>query len=156
VIRGFFSPTHLGNPEPAVTAVPLLDAFLYLPLTDTHISLQFLVDTGADMTVLHPRDSLRLIADEVAWDKLRAQPAETLGGAGAGLPYYLVPVVIGLEHEDGMIDSLPLTIGIGEPAPAIEGHESLLGRDVLAHYWLSFIQPESLVLEAREESTAPM
>ena len=94
MIRGFFSPTHLGTNDPAATEVPLLDAFLYVPSVDAHVSLQFLVDTGADVSVLHARDSLRLLQGPRDWATFRTFPAEDLGGAGAGRPYYGVPALV--------------------------------------------------------------
>lgn len=149
MIRGFFSPTHLGKTDPAATEVPLLDAFLYLPSIDAHVSLQFLVDTGADVSVLHARDSLRLIQSEPEWDVIRAYPAEDFGGAGAGRPYYGVPALMVLSHEDGGSDAKQIRIWIAEPGGLNQEHESLLGRDVLAHYTLHFAQPIALTLERR-------
>lgn len=84
MIRGRFSPSHLGTTEPAATEVPLLNVFLYLPAIDAHTSVDFLVDTGADVTVVHPRDSLRLAMTPAQWELIRRQPAERLSGAGAG------------------------------------------------------------------------
>jgi hypothetical protein len=151
VIEGFFSPTHLGHDEPAFTDVPLLDAFLYLPLLDAHISLQFLVDTGADMTVIHPRDSLRLVSRS-DWPRVRELPSESLTGAGQGIPYYFAPVVLIFSHVDGGIEQLTLPVGIAEPEDRLASHESLLGRDVLARFTMTFSQPERLVLELKGSS----
>ncbi len=149
MIRGFFTPAHLGRNDPALTEVPLLDAFLYVPCVDAHVSLQFLVDTGADMTVLHAQDSLRLLPSDEDWTVIRTFHTEHFGGAGAGRPYYGVPAVLFLSHEDETTDGVEMTIWIAEPGGLNQEHESLLGRDVLAHYTLTFVQPEGLTLERR-------
>ena len=149
MIRGFFSPTHLGKADPAATEVPLLDAFLYVPSIDAHVSLQFLVDTGADVTVLQAQDSLRLVQTESQWKVIRGHPAEEFGGAGAGRPYYGVPALVVLSHEDGRNDPQQIRIWIAEPGGLNQEHESLLGRDFLVHYNMHFAQPVAITLERR-------
>ena len=148
MIRGFFSETHLGSDDPAATKVPLVDAFLYLPCIEAHVTLQFLMDTGADVSVLHPPDGLRLVRRAKDWEIIRTYPAEYLGGAGGGHPYYGVPAVIMLSHEDGATDSLTAPIWIADPRGRQE-HESLFGRDLLAHFVLTFAQPDALSLERK-------
>ena len=130
--------------------MPPIEAYLFVPSIDSHITLQLLVDTGADVTSIHPRDSMRLAGRDTAsdrWQTIRQFPSETFGGAGRDLSYYGVPAVLGFREIDGRIDQLPIRVWIGEPSALIEEHESLLGRDVLAHYAMSFSQPHALVLE---------
>ena len=147
MIRGFFSPTHLGKDDPAPTQVPLLDAFLYLPSIDQHVTLQFLVDTGADVSVLHPQDGLRLASREEDWEAIRSFPREYLGGAGAGEPYFGVPAFLFLTHDDDETWVREIRIWMADADSRLE-HESLLGRDVLEHFKMTFVQSSELTLEA--------
>ena len=129
--------------------MPLLDALLYVPAIDGHITIQFLVDTGADLTVIHPHDSLRLAGADPhneRWATIRQFPSERFGGAGRDLPYFGVPAVLGFNNDDGTIDQLPIRVWFGEPVSALQEHESLLGRDVLEHFDLTFSQGRSIAL----------
>jgi hypothetical protein len=150
VIRGFFSPTHLGVANPACTAVPLIDAFLWLPATNTSIALQFLVDSGADMTVLHPQDSLRLLQTAADWSRVRDAGSVRLGGAGQNLPHYPVEASVVFEHENGALDRSDFTLHVANPSPQNNHLESLLGRDVLRHFVTTFEGLERLPLKRIE------
>lgn len=148
MIRGLFSPTHLGKNDLAPTPVPLLNAFLYVPSIDRRVTLKFLVDTGADISVLHPFDSTRLATSAAEWRILRQFHSEALGGAGAGYGYYAVPAVLFLTHDNGAPWTTQMIIWIADSASGLD-HESLLGRDVLEHFKLTFIQPTELTLEPK-------
>lgn len=145
MIRGVFSPAHPGNPDPAPTPVPLIQTFIYVPVVDRHVSLEFLLDTGADVTVLHARDSLRLLQSPEDWAIVRAFHAEDIAGAGAGRPYYAVPAVVFLTHDDGSADANAITIWVAEPGGPNDAHASLL-----ANYTLLYAQPDDLILERRD------
>jgi hypothetical protein len=155
VIRGFFSPTQLGVVNPAYTAVPLVDAFLWLPLTDGSLTLQFLVDTGADMTVLHPQDSLRLLRTNAQWSRIRRLGGVPLGGAGQNVLHYPVDASLVFEREDGEPERVDLTLHIAEPGPQNRQLESLLGRDVLRHFMTTFEGLKRLMMRRIESDASP-
>jgi hypothetical protein len=146
-VRGFFSQTHILRSVLAPTPVPLVNAFIYVSDLGLGAPLQFLVDSGADITVLHPHDSVRLLKTPEQWAAVRRYPMEPLSGAGHELPHYLVNADIVLEHEDGTLDSDAITLWIAEPDQQNWLQESLLGRDVLAGFSVLFEKMIALTLE---------
>lgn len=146
-INGIFSPTHLLRSDPALTAVPLVEAYVYLPVLQKGVTLQFLVDTGADMTVLHPQDSLRLLPTAADWNAIDHYETKAVGGAGHGLPHKLIDAVVVFRHHDGSLDSESLTLWIAVPNQQNLVQESLLGRDVLASFATRFDHMTSLTFD---------
>lgn len=137
-VRGFFSDTRLtlGSP-PTEIAVPYVWCRVYLPNLDRRALVPFLIDTGADHTVLHPQDSLRLLGS----DEIRASPDPiAFGGAGAGTPHHpLQAELVFLNEDQRSTFTVALTVFVAEP-PHNEEVESLLGRDALDSFVMHFDQ----------------
>jgi hypothetical protein len=149
VIRGVFSANHPNikrSYEPNHPAVPLLRTYLWVPGLGG-VDDSFLVDTGADMTVLHPDDSRRLWRTEEQWDELRRRPSTRVSGAGQGVPHYHVDAIVLLRHEDGELDLRGITLYVAEPHAGNEQLESLLGRDILRHYVTTFDRLHAITLD---------
>ena len=72
--------THNGEPN--------LDAYLVLPQLGASGQVNFLVDTGAAITCLHPNDLLALGADLEA---VRALPTLSVSGVGGSPNVYQTP-----------------------------------------------------------------
>lgn len=99
--------------------------------------VDFLVDTGADATVLHPQDSLRLLLAE----EIQALPYPVpFGGAGAGVLHHPTMAILAFLDEDRGIRTVRLPIYVAEVSPSNVDLESLLGRDVLRHFPMYFDQ----------------
>lgn len=97
----------------------------------------FLIDTGADVTILHPQDSLRLLRPE----EIRALPNPApMSGVGGGANSYPIEATVVLMHDDRRLHSVPLTIFLADPSPANQWLDSLLGRDALDHFIMHFDQ----------------
>ena len=104
---------------------PYVEGRLALPRLRVGGRVHFLLDTGADTTILHPDDGIDL---RCPFDALE-NPAEFVGVGGA-LLYYMEPAVVtfgtGLAAEE-----FGLAISIAKPHPVTDGLDSLLGRDIL-------------------------
>ena len=111
----------------------MVHAMLWVPEFDVDTELDLLVDTGADVTVLHPWDSARLFS-ESQFAELRTRPVRRIGGAGQSLPYYRVPATIQFVGDDEAYYPIDFELHVGERERALGGLESLLARDVLRHF----------------------
>lgn len=99
------------------------------------------------MTVLNPQDSIRLLTTPDHWRWVRAQPSVNFGGAGQGQPHYKVSAWVFFVHHDAQIAAHPFTLYVAEPHPGNLSVESLLGRDILSNYIVTFDQLDRLTLD---------
>ena len=141
-VRGFFSDTRLvlGDPAGSYTApaaLPYVWTIVHLPAFDRRALVTFLIDTGADVTTLHPQDSLRLLSPS-EFSGLTKPVA--LGGAGAGVNHYPLDATIVFMHDDQRLHSIDITAYVAEPTTLNMRYESLLGRDALDHFVMHFDQ----------------
>lgn len=137
-IRGFFSETRLVSGNPALlSAVPYIRTFVELLPFGALDEVVFLVDTGADMTVINPQDGLRLVPPE-AWSRLTS-PLR-LGGAGARMDHLPIEAQISFTHDNGRVEAITTTVYVATAGAANIRLESLLGRDVLTNFVMSFDQ----------------
>lgn len=104
---------------------PYVECHLYLPRFELGGWVHFLIDTGADTTILHPDDGIDL---RCPFDAL-GNPAEFVG-VGGTLLYYMEPAVLTLG-EGAEAAEFDLQISIAKPHPVTDGLDSLLGRDIL-------------------------
>lgn len=147
MIRGYFS-TSRGRRRPFVKAL------LQFPtLQNQSLEAEFLVDTGADRTVLAPLDAVRLARRfRVDLKSLPAGASST--GVGGRVATRALDAVIVL---DSLSWALSLTV-LEVPAGPIPTIPSLLGRDILPHFAL-FLEEQTqrlLLLEPREASGLPL
>ena len=109
--------------------------------------IEFLADTGADATVIHPYNSIRIFDTDEAWEWVMSHPASRYGGAGGGLPHYRVAADITFRHDDGSVTEFPASLFVAHPQPTNRYYESLLGRDVLQHFVTTFNRTSGVTLE---------
>lgn len=115
MIAGYFEPD--GSPH--------VWANLFLPRLGVLGAVDFLIDTGASLTVLHPRDGVRL---RCPFDTL-ALPVEFQGVGGVHTYYRETAIVV--FDDDGEEQDFRIEISIAMPGSSADGLPSLLGRDVL-------------------------
>lgn len=105
---------------------PCLECRVQLPRLAVGDRIRFLLDTGADTTILHPDDG-HLIG--CPFDAL-TNPAEFTGVGGA-LLHYMEQAVLTFDDMDGGSWRFEIEISIAKPHPVTNGLDSLLGRDIL-------------------------
>ncbi len=141
MIRGYFH-TRGGKSRPYVPAL-----FQFPSLENQTLETRLLVDTGADRTLLAPRDCKRLIR-RFGLDLTSLATTATGTGIGGRVNMRTLEAVLTLPPFS---TALTLTVLAPEPGstPAIP---SLLGRDVLSHFAL-FMEERTgqlLLLEPEE------
>ena len=98
---------------------------VYMPRFGIWGRVNFLVDTGADVTTLHPSDASNI---NCPFDELE-NPVE-VGGIGGEQTYYDEPAIIvfyGTDRTYGFRTNL----SVGKPSEETDDLESLLGLDIL-------------------------
>lgn len=108
--------------------------------------IAFLIDTGADATVLHPADAYRLLGDDLHGIDFDHDPRRTPGlGVGGAVDRVVQNATLTLRSEDRQLHPIDMPILIARPIPAEPGEHgnwrlpSLLGRDFLRHFRLELL-----------------
>ncbi len=146
MIRGFFR-------AEADRRRPFVSGWLEVPSLRCSGEVAFLVDTGADSTVLAPRDAALLGIDP---SLLPPGPAST--GVGGRMQTAHAQASITLDHLRYDFPLRILTPATRTQRSALARIPSLLGRDVLAHFALFLEQRTSRVvlLEPHEAAALPL
>ena len=137
--RGVVRPLR-GLPHGIVSGgAPLLK--VQLAVAGRRGDVWFLVDTGADATVLHPADAQALLAGDLHRINFGRDPYRVAGlGVGGGADRVARDATLTLRSVDDEAYSVEMPILIARPAPAEPGDHgnwrlpSLLGRDFLRHF----------------------
>ena len=122
---------------------PILRARLLIPRFDISRLVNFLADTGAVNTCLHPNDGRHI---QIPFDELR-DPHSAIG-IGGSQPYYREPALVILTDSGGECKFL-ITLSIARPQlptpsnprPVVNLLPSLLGRDVLNRLRIDYDHP---------------
>ena len=121
---------------------PLVNALVELPAHGVSASVAFLIDTGVDRTLLAPRDLMNAGLEPDALETL--QHGESSSGVGGAVQTRLIDAELTLGSYSRRLASGVLIGPAGpEIAPSLP---SLLGRDVLEHFDLTFSQGRSIAL----------
>ena len=120
---GFY---HSEADEPPA---PYITARVVLPGLGVAADVDFLIDTGSDVTILHPEDVNRLGID---YRQLNPGTLEATVGIGGESDYYRESATLTFQDSSGVELSCELDVFILQgPAPALLDAPSLLGRDFL-------------------------
>ena len=147
MIRGYFA-------TQGTRRRPFIDAILQFPtLNSRSLDVKLLVDTGADRTLLSPRDARRLTRS-FALDLTMLLTGMPSTGVGGQSNTRTLETVCLLDTF-----SLPTLLTILDPPPGpMPSIPSLLGRDILSHFAL-FLEERTnrvLLLEAHEADALPL
>jgi hypothetical protein len=124
-ISGSFSERYLGTPA------PMLSVDVSLAFTRTTGAVEFLIDSGASRTVIHPSDAASLGVDLAS---LAPTPHSVGRGTGGVSSYREEPASLRFASESGPTPALDVPIWIALPGSGGQLLPSLLGRDVLSFF----------------------
>ena len=109
---------------------PYVRVDVSIPRLGSVARVPFLLDTGADRTVIHARDRDRFPDGAVRTGSALTAGTELAGIGGVPIPYAIEEAEYVFEDEDGAAWPLPGRVHIALD-PAVDGIPSLLGRDIL-------------------------
>lgn len=144
MITGYFDPDS-AHPRPSVE----LD--LQIPATDAGVrGVTFLIDTGADYTVLSPTDAINLRV-ELGVDLLSLPPGVMLGGIGGEIATRRIQAAIFIG---GYIWQGEILLAESPPGRFIE-MPSILGWDVMRYLtlFMDYATRRVLLLEPGDAAT---
>ena len=117
------------RPETDAPPAPYLKAQVILPDLGVAGEVNFLIDTGADVTFLHPEDVDGLGID---YRQLSPDALERAAGIGGGSGYYRENATLTFQDSAGPELHCTMAVFIRPgPDPALQDAPSLLGRDFL-------------------------
>ena len=111
---------------------PYVGAFIYFRRMGLGQTIRFLVDTGADSTSIHPQDG-----DEARFHYNRPQHPISISGIGGHVTYYSEPAIVYFIDEP-QAHLYFMDVAIAEPTDANRNLPSLLGRDVLRNWKMTY------------------
>lgn len=115
--------------------MPILNGYIKVGRPNIEGSVSFMVDTGANKTVLMPKDALKLGVD---FSQL-GTPGKA-GGVGAPAKIHIAAATVSLRDDDDEWVDHFIDLGIVEPDPEGGNKDmpSLLGRDIINDYRMIF------------------
>lgn len=118
--------------------------YIYLPRLGISGSVDFLIDTGADRTALHPWDIDNL---GISYRRLRRSTLTYAGGIGGELGYYRESGIVVFRESQSQTRAYELDFHISERtnAPELDDLPSLLGRNFLNYCDFRMNKPNNLV-----------
>ena len=123
MLRGRFGDT---------TGRPYFDAKVILPRLGIRGNVSFLFDTGADSSVLMPLDGQRL-----GIDPARLSATDTAIGIGGIQEHFIEPAIV-IFANDSELFAYRMNMGIISPSPEIIDVPSLLGRDIIDRWRVTY------------------
>jgi hypothetical protein len=130
------------------TGRPYMEGRLALPRLGIFGDISFIVDTGADKSVLMPLDGSRMSLD---YGKL-GPTVETVGIGGLSKDF-IEPAVLAFVDPGNWLYVYSFQIHISPPNPQIGNIPSLLGRDILNQWVLTHDRPHNRLVAEVVTST---
>lgn len=115
------------------TGRPFIQGEIALARPSARGEVLFLVDTGSDRTLMHPRDAARLgLRGTLEGDSL------AIGGTGGRATYVRIAALVSFVGETGPTYSYEIDLPVAVRSPAPAGLPSLLGRDILDRWRMTY------------------
>ena len=133
MIRGYFD-------ESKQPPLPKCRVGVFIPgITDDWVFIEFIVDTGASTTCIHPIDAIgrldidpQALADEHTW----LHPEPYGGSGGHASTYFRLPATYLFPAEHGQWVKHVGSTRLAQLKPFNQKIDSLLGWDMLRHFRL--------------------
>jgi hypothetical protein len=132
IIKGSFDPE---------TRRPYCQGLLFIPKLKKNIKIDFIIDTGSDVTTLNPGDGRRLSLD---YSKLSY--TEQALGVNSEHNAASLRAIIAFVSEDGFLPIYSIQLHISPYSKECEKLPSMLGTDIL-HRWRMDWYPTRNILE---------
>ena len=115
------------------TGRPYIEGRLVLPRPNLSFHVSFIVDTGADQTVLMPDDGMTAGID---YNDL--QGGETVSGVGGAVAAYVESAIVLFTIPKKRLFAYNIDLLIFPVAPDLQGMPSLLGRNILDSWRMTY------------------
>jgi len=115
------------------TGRPYIEGHLSIPSLQIEASVSFLVDTGSDCCVLMQLDAARLGVD---YARL-SDRADSTGIGGVSRDFVVAAAILFAEQRT-KVYGYNILLRIAEPRPELKTTPSLLGRDVINHWRMTY------------------
>ena len=106
-----------------------------IPRFDVDAYVNFLIDTGSDVSTLHSRDAVKL---GIPFERLESR--RTIGGVGGRAEYLVEDEAVLLFHDGPLYRIYVVALAVGKLGPQEANLPSLLGRPLLNN-WRTYIDP---------------
>ena len=114
---------------------------LDIPQWNVSHLMPFLLDTGADVTTIHPRDAGRA---GIPFERLRT--GITVGGIGGQSTYYREPATLVFADDTERRDyRYRITVDIAKPEDVSGEIPSLLGRDIIDRWRMVYDRTDDVL-----------
>lgn len=117
--------------------MPTVLAVVIFPRLGVHASVNFLIDTGADITLISAFDAMR-----VGIKTEQLAQAEVLASLGGSFTVFSEPAIMVFMQEDNVLLSYEATVRIPELTDITVRMPSVLGRDVIGNMGL-YLEPRT-------------
>ena len=124
------------DPKAGAAAWPRVTASVRLQNSDDFVGLDFLIDTGADMTTIMPADALRLWPDYLTHNWVTDPLATPIGGIGGQVLVTPLATQIAFDEDFGGTTSANRNLSVVQWDPSMLMFPSLLGRDIMSAFHL--------------------
>ena len=118
---------------------PYVQGRLLLPRLNIQGDIDFLVDTGADSTIIHPLDGQKL---GIPFGELQSEIVSV--GIGGSHPYFPEDGLV-LFEDDARLRQYRCEVLIGKPSGILNRLPSLLGRSLLNRWRMVYDPTDDLL-----------